>query len=127
MTNRYKNGLDMRKTVMGDEFVAAALGKATEFSEPLQTLVTENAWGSVWTRDGLDKKTRSLITLSMLVALKAPNELQGHVRGALRNGCSIEEIREVLLHAAAYCGFPAVIEAFRAAQPVIDQWQDEQA
>jgi len=119
---RYKQGLANRKAVMGEAFVEKALGSATEFSQPLQDMVTENAWGTVWERDGVSKKTRSLMTLSMLVALKASTELQGHVRGALRNGCTVEEIQEVFLHATVYCGFPAAVEAFRAAQPVIDEW-----
>lgn len=120
--DRYKQGLANRTAVMGEAFVDKALNSATDFSQPLQEMVTENAWGTVWERDGISKKTRSLMTLSMLVALKASTELQGHVRGALRNGCTIEEIQEVFLHATVYCGFPAAVEAFRAAQPVIDEW-----
>ena len=118
---KFDEGLAVRRQVMGDAFVDKALAGMTEFSEPLQKLVTENCWGSVWTREGLPKQTRSLITIAMLTALKAPTELKGHVRGALNNGCTVEEIQEVLLHAVAYCGAPAAIDAFRAAGEVIDQ------
>ena len=123
-SERYERGLANRKAVMGSDFVDQALSKATPFTLPLQEAVIENAWGIVWERDGLSKKTRSLVTLSMLVALKASTELKGHVRGALRNGCTVEEIQEVFLHASAYCGFPAAVEAFRSAEPVIEEWQN---
>ena len=108
---------------MGDAFVDRALGNATEFSQPLQDFVNEHAWGRVWNREGLPLKTRSLITLAALTALKCPQELKGHVRGALNNGCTVEEIREALLHCAVYAGAPAAIDAFRAAQEVIDSYQ----
>lgn len=119
-TDKHEAGLAMRRAVMGDEFVDRALKSATAFSQPMQDLVTRNCWGEVWTREALPGQTRSLITIAMLAALKAPAELKGHVRGALRNGCTVEEIREVLLQAAVYCGMPAGIEAFRAASEVID-------
>jgi 4-carboxymuconolactone decarboxylase len=120
---KYDDGMRVRRQVMGDVFVDKALADASDFTQPLQDLVTENCWGSVWNREGLDKKTRSLVTIATLIALKASNELKGHVRGALRNGCTVEQIQEVLLHSTAYCGFPAAIEAFRAAKEVIDTWQ----
>ena len=120
MSNTDNPGLKVRREVMGDAFVDRALGNATEFSQPLQAFVNEHAWGGVWTREGLDRKTRSLITLAALTALKCPQELKGHVRGALNNGCTVEEIREALLHCAVYAGVPAAIDAFRAAQEVID-------
>ncbi|MBT2311794.1 MULTISPECIES: carboxymuconolactone decarboxylase family protein [Pseudomonas] len=123
MTDTPKTGLDMRRHVMGDAFVDRALGNATEFTQPLQDFVNEHAWGSVWSREGLPLKTRSLITLAALTALKCPQELKGHVRGALNNGCTVEEIREALLHCAVYAGVPAAIDAFRAAQEVIDSYQ----
>ncbi|BBH31362.1 carboxymuconolactone decarboxylase family protein [Pseudomonas sp. St290] len=123
MTDTPKTGLDMRRQVMGDAFVDRALGNATEFTQPLQDFVNEHAWGSVWSREGLPLKTRSLITLAALAALKCPQELKGHVRGALNNGCTVEEIREALLHCAVYAGVPAAIDAFRAAQEVIDSYQ----
>lgn len=123
MTENKKQGVEMRRQVMGDAFVERALGNATEFSQPLQDFVNEHAWGSVWNREGLPLKTRSLITLAALTALKCPQELKGHVRGALNNGCTVEEIREALLHCAVYAGVPAAIDAFRAAQEVIDTYQ----
>jgi 4-carboxymuconolactone decarboxylase len=119
----YLNGEKVRREVMGDEFVDRALNNANEFDQPLQNLVMENAWGSTWNRNDLPKDTRSLVTISMLIALKAPNELKGHVRGALRNGVTKEEIRAVIMHASVYCGFPAAIEAMRAAREVIDTWE----
>lgn len=124
-SEKYQNGMAIRREVLGDEYVDRAIAKSTEFSAPLQALVAENAWGSVWAREGLDRKTRSLVTIAMLTALKASTELKTHVRGALRNGCTTEEIQEVLLHASAYCGFPAAIEAFRSAGEVVDAWQKE--
>ncbi|UQS91440.1 carboxymuconolactone decarboxylase family protein [Pseudomonas chlororaphis subsp. piscium] len=123
MTENKKQGVEMRRQVMGDAFVDRALGNATEFGQPLQDFVNEHAWGSVWNREGLPLKTRSLITLAALTALKCPQELKGHVRGALNNGCTVEEIREALLHCAVYAGVPAAIDAFRAAQEVIDTYQ----
>ena len=114
-----KTGLEMRRQVMGDTFVDHALGNATEFTQPLQEFVNEHAWGGVWNREGLSLKTRSLITLAALTTLKCPQELKGHVRGALNNGCTVEEIRETLLHCAVYAGVPAAMDAFRAAQEVI--------
>ncbi|WXL26677.1 4-carboxymuconolactone decarboxylase [Ectopseudomonas mendocina] len=127
MTDNHQQGLKARREVMGDAFVDRALSNATEFTQPLQDFVNEHAWGGVWTREGLDRKTRSLITLAALTALKCPQELKGHVRGALNNGCSVEEIREALLHCAVYAGVPAAIDAFRAAQEVIESWQQAQA
>lgn len=122
--DQFDKGLAIRRQVMGDEFVNKALTATTEFTEPLQQMVTANCWGEVWAREGLPLKTRSLITIAMLAALKASTELKGHVRGALRNGCTQEEIQEVLLHASVYCGMPAAIEAFRAAREVIDSWEE---
>ncbi|MEH6566588.1 MAG: carboxymuconolactone decarboxylase family protein [Halopseudomonas sp.] len=124
MSNSKPDGLQVRREVMGDDFVDRALNNATEFSQPLQEFVNEHAWGGVWNREGLDRKTRSLITLAALTALKCPQELKGHVRGALNNGCTVDEIREALLHCAVYAGVPAAIDAFRAAQEVIDSYQN---
>ncbi len=123
MSEQQQCGLQVRRQVMGEAFVDRALGSASEFTQPLQDFVNEHAWGAVWTRAGLPLKTRSLITLAALTALKCPQELKGHVRGALNNGCTVEEIREALLHCAVYAGVPAAIEAFRAAQEVIDAYQ----
>lgn len=118
---QYEDGLRMRTQVMGEEFVSRAFAGADEFTMPLQEFITRNAWGTVWCRDGLELKTRSLITVAMLTALGRTQELKGHLRGALNNGATPEELREVLLHAAVYCGAPAAVEGFRAAQEVLAQ------
>ena len=124
MTEEHKEkGLKVRTEVMGEEFVQRAINNTTELTQPLQDWINEHAWGSTWQREGISKKTRSLVTIAMLAALKSPTELKGHVRGALNNGCSVQEIQEVLLHSIVYCGAPTAQEAFRAAQEVIDAWQ----
>lgn len=115
----FERGLAMRKAVLGDEYVEKALASADAFSRPLQDLVTSFAWGQVWTREELPPRTRSLVNLAMLSALNRPHELRIHLRGAVNNGCTNEEIREVLLQVAVYCGFPAAIDAFRAAREVL--------
>ncbi len=115
----FERGLAMRKAVLGDEYVEKALASADGFSRPLQDLVTSFAWGQVWTREELPRRTRSLVNLAMLAALNRPHELRIHLRGAVNNGCTNEEIREVLLQTAVYCGFPAAIDAFRAAREVL--------
>jgi 4-carboxymuconolactone decarboxylase len=120
---RYDAGMAVRRKVLGDAYVDQAMAAAPEFLKPLQELVTENCWGAIWTREGLPLKTRSLITLATLAALRATTELKTHVLGALRNGCTKEEIQEVLLQSAVYCGVPAGIEAFRAAKDVIESWK----
>ncbi|MCP3865283.1 MAG: 4-carboxymuconolactone decarboxylase [Aestuariibacter sp.] len=120
---KYQQGMAVRREVMGDEFVDRALNSASDFTQPMQELATSNAWGEVWVREGISKKTRSLVTIATLAALKASNELKGHVRGALRNGCTVQEIQEVLLHSAVYCGMPSGLEAFRAADEVIQAWR----
>ena len=125
MSKTRQEGVQVRREVMGDAFVDRALNNATEFSQPLQEFVNEHAWGGVWNREGLDRKTRSLITLAALTALKCPQELKGHVRGALNNGCTVEEIREALLHCAVYAGVRAAIDAFRAAQEVNDSYKQD--
>ncbi len=120
MDAEYEKGLATRKQVMGEEFVANAFANATEFTLPMQHYITRNAWGDVWQREGLDRKTRSLITVAMLTALGKQHELKGHVRGALNNGATVTEIQEVLLHASIYCGVPAAVDAFRSAAEVVD-------
>ncbi|TAF87467.1 MAG: 4-carboxymuconolactone decarboxylase [Curvibacter sp.] len=115
----FARGLATRREVMGDTFVDAAFAGANAFTAPLQEHITRAAWGDVWQRPGLDRKTRSLITVAMLTALGKQNELKGHVRGALNNGATVEEIQEVLLHAMVYCGVPAAVEAFRSANEVV--------
>ncbi|WP_029524328.1 carboxymuconolactone decarboxylase family protein [Polaromonas glacialis] len=113
-------GLALRKQVMGEDFVAKALGGMTDFTRPIQEHITAKAWGDVWQRPGLDLKTRSLITVAMLTALGKQNELKGHLRGALNNGATPAELQEVLLHAAVYCGVPTAVEAFRTAAEVVE-------
>ncbi|MCC5809687.1 MAG: 4-carboxymuconolactone decarboxylase [Ectothiorhodospiraceae bacterium] len=121
----YEQGLKIRREVMGDAYVDKALSNVNAFNRDIQQLVTETAWGKVWSRPGLDRKTRSLLNLAMLSALNRPDEFKGHVRGALNNGCSEEEIRETLLQVAIYCGMPAALEAFRNARAVIDEMSAE--
>ncbi len=111
----FEKGLAVRRAVTGDPYVDAALGKADDFSVDLQKLVTEAAWGMVWTRPGLELKQRSMITCSILIALGRSHELKTHLRGAVNNGLSRDEIKEMLLHACIYAGFPAGLEAFRVA------------
>ncbi len=118
-----KNGLAVRTEVMGEEFVQRAIENTNETTQDLQDWINEHAWGSTWQRKGLPRSTRSLVTIAMLAALKAPTELKGHVRGALNNGCTPEEIKEVLLHSVVYCGAPAAQEAFRAAKEVLESWE----
>ena len=120
MDSQFDKGLATRKQVMGEDFVARAFGGATDFTAPIQQYLTRNAWGDVWQRPGLDLKTRSLITVAMLIALGKQHELKGHVRGALNNGATPEELQEVLLHASIYCGLPTAVEAFRTAAEVVD-------
>lgn len=121
MDQQFKDGMEARTKVMGEAFVEKAFANADDFTRPLQEYITRNAWGTVWCRDGLDFKTRSLVTLSMLTALGRTQELKGHVRGAINNGATIDEIREVLLHATVYCGVPLAVDAFRAAQEVLKE------
>lgn len=111
-------GEQIRRQVMGDDFVDRALNNADDFAQPMQDYINDHGWGSTWQRSGIDLKTRSLVTIAMLAALRTPQELKGHIRGALNNGATVEEIREVLLHSAVYCGAPAAQEAFRAAKEV---------
>ena len=120
MDSQFDKGLAMRKQVMGEDFVAKAFDGATDFTQPIQQYITRNAWGDVWQREGLDLKTRSLITVAMLTALGKQHELKGHVRGALNNGVTPAELQEVLLHASIYCGVPSAVEAFRTAAEVVD-------
>lgn len=113
-------GLATRRAVLGDPYVDAALGRATAFTAPLQEMVTRHAWGNTWQREGLDLRTRSIATVSMLIAMGSTQELKTHVRGALNNGVTVAELQEILLHSTVYCGYPAALEAFRAAAEVID-------
>ena len=113
---KFLAGLEMRTQVLGEEYVDQAFNDATDFTKPFQELVTRMAWGEVWTRPGLDPKTRSLLNLAMLTALNRPAELKLHIRGAIRNGVTKEEMQEVFLQAAVYCGLPAAMDSFRIAQ-----------
>jgi len=117
MTNeRFEKGLKVRREVLGAEYVDASLSQADDFSRPLQELVTEYCWGAVWARPGLERKTRSLLNLAMLTALNRPHEVKLHLRGALNNGCSKDDIMEVFLQAAIYCGVPAAMDSLRVAK-----------
>ena len=115
----FQSGLVTRTQVMGEPFVERAFTNASDYTMPMQEFITRNAWGNVWQRPGLDLKTRSLITVAMLAALGKQTELKGHVRGALNNGATPEELREVMLHATVYCGFPAAIDGFRSVVEVV--------
>jgi 4-carboxymuconolactone decarboxylase len=121
----YDDGMAVRREVLGDAHVDRASAAATDLTRDFQQLITEYAWGSVWTRPGLDRRTRSLLTITALVAGGHHDELALHVRGALRNGVSVEEIKETLLHSAVYCGVPAANTAFRIAQETLDQLEGD--
>jgi 4-carboxymuconolactone decarboxylase len=109
----------MRRQVLGDAHVERSMANVSDFASPVQDLVTEYAWGAVWNREGLDLRTRSLLTLVMLTALNRMHEFGVHVRGAVNNGCSRDQIREALLQTAVYCGAPAALESFRVAERVL--------
>ena len=119
----YDKGLEIRRAVLGAEHVDRAIDNADDFSQPMQELVTEYCWGAVWGREGLSKKTRSMLNLAMLTALNREQEFKLHVRGALNNGLTKAEISEILLHCAIYCGVPAAISGFRAAKQVFDEME----
>ncbi|AOL17197.1 gamma carboxymuconolactone decarboxylase [Sulfolobus sp. A20] len=123
----FDKGLEVRKQVMGEEYVIRALNNTTDFNRELQEMVTIFAWGLVWTRDEvIPRKIRSLINIGILAALNRSNELKLHVKGAIRNGCTEDEIKEVLIQVGAYCGLPAAMEAFRIAQEAIDELKKEE-
>ena len=115
----FDQGMAVRRQVLGDDHVNRSMAQASEFSMPVQELVTEYCWGAVWSRPGLERRIRSLINIGMLTVLNRPQELQAHVRGALNTGCTPEEIQEALLQAAVYAGMPAGIDAFRSAEAVL--------
>lgn len=117
----FDKGLKTRREVLGAAHVDASIAGADDFSLPMQELVTRYAWGDVWNRPGLERRTRSLLNLAMLTALNRPHELKLHVRGAINNGVTKDEIREVLLQAAIYCGVPAAIDSFRTARDVFEE------
>jgi 4-carboxymuconolactone decarboxylase len=121
----FDRGLEIRKSVIGKEFVEKAFATADEFNLPLQELVTEYCWGAVWGREELPKKIRSFLNLGMLAALNRPHELKVHVKGALRNGLTKDEIREVFLQVAIYCGVPAAVDSFRLAREAFAEYEKE--
>jgi 4-carboxymuconolactone decarboxylase len=119
--NRYDRGLAVRREVLGDDHVERADAQITDFTRDFQTLVTEYAWGAIWTRPGLDRRSRSMIALTALIARGRDEELAAHIRAAPRNGLSRDEIKEVLLQIAVYCSVPDANSAFRIAQDVFDE------
>ena len=120
----HDEGMRVRREVLGDEHVDAAVERTTEFTAEFQDLITRYAWGEIWTRPGLDRKTRGCMTLVVLVALNRMDELAMHVRAARRNGLTPDEIKEVLMHCAVYCGVPAANAAFAVAQRALDEDAD---
>lgn len=114
----FEKGLKTRREVLGSEYVDNSIKNAGEFNMPMQELVTEFAWNAIWNRPGLDRRSRSMINLAMLTALNRPHELKLHLKGAINNGLSKEEIREILMQTAIYCGVPAAIDSFRCAKEV---------
>jgi 4-carboxymuconolactone decarboxylase len=121
MTDDHEQGMQIRREVLGDEHVDRAMAGTTPFTQPFQELITRYAWGAVWSRPGLDRRTRSCITIALLVAVRAEHELAMHVRAALRNGVTAGEIGEVLLQTAVYAGVPAANRAFAIAQEVLGE------
>ena len=121
----FDRGLEIRKSVLGKEFVEKSFAAADDFNRPMQELVTEYCWGAVWGREGLSKKTRSFLNLAMLSALNRPHELKVHVKGALRNGLAKDEIREVFLQVAIYVGVPAAVDSFRIAREAFAEMEKE--
>jgi 4-carboxymuconolactone decarboxylase len=117
----FDKGLQTRREVLGAEYVDAAVRNADDFNMPMQELVTQYCWGDVWNRPGLDRRTRSFLNLAMLTALNRPHELKLHVKGALNNGLTKDEIREVFIQTAIYCGVPAAIDSFRSAREVFKE------
>jgi 4-carboxymuconolactone decarboxylase len=118
---QYEQGIEVRRAVLGDAHVDGAIAETTEFTAPFQEFITRYAWGGAWSRDGLERKTRSVITLSVLTALGRENEIAMHVRAALRNGLTKEEIGEIFIHTAVYAGVPVANSAFAIAQRVLDE------
>ena len=114
----HDKGLAVRKEVLGAEYVEKSLNSADDFNRPFQELVSEYCWGAIWTNEDLPRKTRSMLNMSMLTALNRSQELKLHIKGAITNGCTRDEIRAVLMQAAIYCGIPAGVEAFRCAREV---------
>jgi len=118
-SEKFEKGLEVRRAVLGKDYVDGSLAKADDFMMAFQDITTEWCWGYAWTRPGLDRRTRSMLNLAMLTALSKPGELKLHVKGALANGVTVDEIKEILLHATVYCGIPSGLEAFKAAHEVL--------
>ncbi|MDQ1490962.1 MAG: 4-carboxymuconolactone decarboxylase [Actinomycetota bacterium] len=118
-------GMEVRRAVLGDDQVDRTLARQDEFTAPFQEFITRYAWGAVWDRPGLDRRIRSCVTVALLTALRSHDELALHIRGALRNGVTADELREVLLHSAVYTGVPAANAAFAVAQPILAQHRSE--
>ncbi len=123
---KFDAGMAVRRAVLGDKYVDESLARADDFTRPLQELVTEGCWGTIWARPGLPLKTRSLVNVALLAALNRPHELKVHVRGAINNGCTQEEIQEVLLQVALYAGMPAGMDGFRTASEALRAIASEQ-
>lgn len=121
----FEKGLEIRRDVLGPEYVDKSIQAADDFMRPLQELVTKYCWGEVWSRPGLTRKMRSLINLAMLTALNRPHEVKLHVLGALHNGCTDEEIMEVLLQTTIYCGVPAAMDSFKIAREIVQDYRSE--
>ena len=121
----YDKGMEIRRATLGDAYVDRAIANMDDFTKELQELVTTYCWGEVWGREGLDRKTRSTINLAMISALNRPHELAAHVRGAINNGMTPEEIKEVLLQVGIYCGVPAMVDSFRIARTVLEEMKNE--
>lgn len=126
-TEQFKKGIAVRRAVLGEEYVNRSLNNVDPFMAPLQQLVTEWCWGEIWNRPGIDRKMRSVINLAMLTALNRPHEVRLHVLGALNNGVTKEEIIEILLQAAIYCGVPAALDSFKIANEVVKEFETAQA
>lgn len=124
-SDTYERGIEMRRAVLGDKHVDRSLAQVSDFSRPVQELVTEYCWGVIWNREGLERKTRSLLNLAMLTALNRSHELGVHVRGAINNGVTVAEIQETLLQAAIYVGVPAALESFRVAEKVLKEMEHD--
>ena len=123
----FETGLEIRRAVLGRDYVDGAIAAADDFNRPMQELVTQYCWGKIWGRPGLDRRTRSFLNLAMITALNRPHELKLHVKGAIRNGVSKAEIAEVFLQAAVYCGVPAAIDSFRVAREAFKEMDGEGA
>ncbi|WP_334026192.1 carboxymuconolactone decarboxylase family protein [Burkholderia gladioli] len=121
-TPQFAKGLAVRREVLGAAYVDKSVNEVEDFMKPMQKITTEWCWGEIWTRDGLERRVRSMINLAMLTALNRPHEIALHVRGALNNGVTVDEIQEVLLQACIYCGVPAALDAFKVAADVVRQY-----